>query len=184
MLCGTGSTVPTGTRARVLLTGSWPECPSATMTIRIESAAAGAAEEPRNTWLAMARGRRSRCPACGEGALFASYLKVTDRCSACGTELHHQRADDAPPYFTMVIVGHVVVGGVLALERAYAAAWIVHMLLWIPLTLGLSLWLLPQVKGALVGLQWALRMHGFGRGPDPGQPDPIPSTTSLSERGR
>ena len=61
----------------------------------------------------------------------------------------------------MVIVGHVVVGGVLMLERAVAPDIWVHMVLWLPLTLGLSLVLLPMVKGALVGLQWALRMHGF-----------------------
>jgi len=59
------------------------------------------------------------------------------------------------------------------LEQAYAPeAWI-HALIWVPLTLILSLSILPRVKGALVGLQWALKMHGFGTGPDPAQPDDI-----------
>ena len=62
----------------------------------------------------------------------------------------------------MVIVGHVVIAGVLVLEKAYAPPSWVHLALWLPLTVILSLWLLPRVKGALVGLQWALRMHGFG----------------------
>ena len=48
-----------------------------------------------------------QCPACGQGALYGKYLKVVDRCGTCGEELHHQRADDAPPYFTMIITGHV-----------------------------------------------------------------------------
>ncbi len=60
------------------------------------------------------------------------------------------------------IVGHVVIAGVLVLEKAYAPPSWVHLALWLPLTVILSLWLLPRVKGALVGLQWALRMHGFG----------------------
>jgi uncharacterized protein (DUF983 family) len=111
--------------------------------------------------------------ACGQGRLFGGYLKVEHACAACGTELHHHRADDAPPYFTMVIVGHVVVGGVLALERFAGPPYWLHLALWLPLTLALSLWLLPMVKGALVGLQWALRMHGFGTGPDPALPEPI-----------
>jgi len=102
------------------------------------------------------------CPACGEGAMFHAFLKVADRCPSCGEALHHQRADDAPPYVTMVIVGHIVIAGVLALEQAYAPAEWVHLVLWMPLTIGLSLFLLPRVKGALVALQWALRMHGFG----------------------
>lgn len=97
--------------------------------------------------------------------MFRAYLKVADRCPACGEDLSHQRADDAPAYFTMVVVGHVVVGGVLALERALAPeAWL-QLALWLPLTAAMTLWLLPRTKGSLVGLQWALRMHGFGNDP-------------------
>ena len=115
----------------------------------------------RSVWTALWRGVRCRCPACGSGRAFRAYLKVVDRCDACGEDLSHQRADDAPAYFTMLIVGHIVVGGVLMLERSVAPDIWVHMLLWLPLTVGLSLTLLPMVKGGLVGLQWALRMHGF-----------------------
>jgi uncharacterized protein (DUF983 family) len=93
--------------------------------------------------------------------MFWRYLKVADACPHCGEELHHHRADDAPAYFTIVIVGHIVVGLVLAVEIAYRPALWVHAALWLPLTVILTLVLLPMVKGALVGLQWALRMHGF-----------------------
>lgn len=127
---------------------------------------------PRDTGQAMWRGTLAKCPSCGEGHLYRAYLKVADTCDHCGEELHHQRADDAPPYFTMVIVGHVVVGGVLMLEKNVAPPTWVHMALWLPLTVGLSLWLLPRVKGALVGLQWSLRMHGFGGETDDPMPDP------------
>src|SRR4026208_59474 len=58
-------------------------------------------------------------PACGKGAMFPRYLEVADTCPACGEELHHHRADDAPPYFTIIIVGHVVVSLLLAVEMAY-----------------------------------------------------------------
>jgi len=129
---------------------------------------------PRDVWRAMLRGFGMRCPRCGEGRLFRSFLKVADQCPACGEELHHQRADDAPAYFTIVIVGHVVVGGALSLERAYAPATWVHLAIWLPLTLIGSLWLLPRVKGTLVGLQWALRMHGFGGEADRVEPPPAP----------
>jgi uncharacterized protein (DUF983 family) len=125
-----------------------------------EAKAAGA--EPRSIQTSLLRGLCQSCPACGKGSLYRAYLKIADTCPACGEELHHQRADDAPPYFTMLIVGHVVVAGVLVLERAFAPPGWVHMALWLPLTVFLSLYFLPRVKGALVGLQWALRMHGFG----------------------
>jgi len=116
---------------------------------------------PRDVVRAMWRGFSQRCPACGKAGLFRSYLKVRDACPNCGEELHHHRTDDAPPYFTIFIVGHVIVGGVLALERALAPATWVHLALWLPLTLLGSLLLLPRIKGTLVGLQWALYMHGF-----------------------
>jgi uncharacterized protein (DUF983 family) len=93
--------------------------------------------------------------------MFRRYLKVADACPHCGEELHHHRADDAPPYFTIVIVGHIVVGLVLAVEMAYRPPLWVHAALWLPLTLILTLVVLQVVKGALVALQWALLMHGF-----------------------
>jgi uncharacterized protein (DUF983 family) len=111
---------------------------------------------------------RSVWPAmCGTGRLFSAFLKVAHACPTCGTELHHQRADDAPPYFTMFIVGHVVIALLLIVERNYQPAMWIHLALWLPLTTAMSLWLLPRIKGALIAQQWALRMHGFGT-PTPG----------------
>lgn len=150
------------------------------MTVEIKSTGTGSSQDgSRDVMTAMMDGFRHRCPSCQSGPLYESYLKVTDTCTNCGTELHHHRADDAPPYFTIFLVGHFIVGGVLALERAFAPEAWVHAAIWVPLTLVLSLLFLPRVKGALVGLQWALRMHGFGSGRDPADPDPIaPSPTS------
>jgi uncharacterized protein (DUF983 family) len=116
----------------------------------------------RDVWRALRRGFGQRCPSCGRGALFGKYLKVSDVCPSCGEELHHHRADDAPPYFTILVVGHIIVGGLLAMERALAPPGWVQAAVWLPLTLILTLLLLPRVKGALIGLQWALYMHGFG----------------------
>jgi uncharacterized protein (DUF983 family) len=140
----------------------------------------GAAARPsRDTQTAVLRGLKQVCPACGKGSLFTKYLKVADACPSCGEELHHHRADDAPPYFTIMIVGHIVVGGVLWLENTFQPSTWVHAAIWIPMTLVMSLLLLPRVKGGLVGFQWALRMHGFDdKGRDPALPDPIEDKTS------
>lgn len=122
-----------------------------------------AAAAPRDLGLAVRRGFIGRCPNCGRGKLFRSYLKVNSRCPVCNEDLSHQRADDAPPYLTMLIVGHVIVAGVLAAEDMFPQSplWL-DALIWLWLTVLLSLALLPRIKGALVGYQWALRMHGFG----------------------
>ena len=122
---------------------------------------------PRNWKAAIARGASGRCPNCGAGKLFRAYLKVNDHCAVCGEEFHHQRADDAPPYVTMFVVGHIVIGSLLAVETLTEniPMW-VHMLIWPLLAAGLCLLLLPPVKGALIALQWALRMHGFETAPE------------------
>lgn len=110
----------------------------------------------------MRRGLRKRCPCCGAGAIFRAYTAVNAQCGACGLALHHQRADDAPPYFTVLVVGHLVVPLCLLAEQIYGPPVWLQLAIWLPLTLGLSLSLLPRIKGALIGLQWANGMHGFG----------------------
>ena len=57
---------------------------------------------------ALLNGLRQRCPQCGEGKLFRSYLKVSEACPACGEALHHHRADDMPAYLTVLIVAHLI----------------------------------------------------------------------------
>jgi uncharacterized protein (DUF983 family) len=115
----------------------------------------------RDLWRAMQRGFRFRCPNCGEGDLFRAYLKTHEQCSVCGQDFHHHRADDLPAYLVIVIVGHIIVPGILTVERNFAWSYLAHMAVWLPLTFGMSLALLQPVKGAIVGLQWAFRMHGF-----------------------
>ncbi len=120
------------------------------------------ARTPRPVLPAMMRGLRARCPHCGEGRLFRSFLKTVDRCQVCGEELHHHRADDLPAYLVVVLVGHLVIGAFMGVEAATNLSTWQHLAIWVPLTIALALGLLRPVKGAVVGLQWALYMHGFG----------------------
>ena len=98
------------------------------------------------------RGLRGKCPACGAGKLFCGYLKVVDACSACGTPVGLARADDAPPYLTILLVGHIVVPSMLWLERAQMPPLWVHSAIWVPLTLALCLAFLRPLKGATLGV--------------------------------
>lgn len=115
----------------------------------------------RNIGKSAVRGFLLKCPNCGSGKLFGKFLKVNDHCPACSEALHHHRADDAPPYFTIFIAGHILVPIMMAVEIAYRPSMWLHTLLWLPLTLLLCYWLLPRVKGALIGYQWSIHMHGF-----------------------
>lgn len=139
------------------------------------------AQPARSVWTAMLRGARCRCPNCGEGRLFGRFLKAQPACEVCGEELHHQRADDFPPYITMFIVGHIVVWLILVAELRWNWPVWAHAATWPLLTVGLSLGLLQPVKGAVIGLQWALRMHGFGE--EAGDPEETLRPVTLREPG-
>ncbi|CAN5233177.1 DUF983 domain-containing protein [soil metagenome] len=117
----------------------------------------------RSLW----RGFRQRCPHCGEGHLFRAFLKPVAACPVCGEDLSHQRADDFPPYVTIVIVGHILVPSMLATMLLVDLPVAVNLAIWLPLTLIATIALLQPVKGAIIGLQWALRMHGFDGSANP-----------------
>jgi uncharacterized protein (DUF983 family) len=122
----------------------------------------------RDVWTAIKRGFRGRCPRCGEGKLFRAFLKTADHCSVCGLDFTPHRADDLPAYLVIVIVGHIVVPMALMIETNYAPPVALQLAIYLPITLAASLLLLQPVKGAVVGMQWALRMHGFDeRNPEP-----------------
>jgi uncharacterized protein (DUF983 family) len=127
----------------------------------IEAATPVRGGRPTGAGQALWCGFRGRCPACGEGRMFRAFLKVADACPSCGEELHHHRADDFPAYLVIVIVGHILIPIVLAVETNYAPAYWVHWALWLPITLGSTLGLLQPVKGAVVAIQWFGGMHGF-----------------------
>jgi uncharacterized protein (DUF983 family) len=135
----------------------------------------GGDQGQRSVWQAMARGFMGRCPHCGEGKLFHAFLKVNDHCEACGEAYHHHRADDLPAYLVIVIVGHIVVSKFVLVQATLDLPMWAHMAIWGPLTLFLSVALLQPVKGAVVGLQWALRLHGFGGDTDDHFYAPSPS---------
>ena len=126
--------------------------------------------EKRDVWTALKRGFRGRCPRCGEGKLFRAFLKVDGNCALCGLDFTPHRADDLPAYLVIVIVGHIMVPTALLIETDFSPPVWLQLAIYLPLTLIASLALLQPVKGAVVGLQWALKMHGFDDDPPEGVP--------------
>ncbi|MGH7152851.1 MAG: DUF983 domain-containing protein [Acetobacteraceae bacterium] len=107
---------------------------------------------------ALGRGFFGRCPACGQTHLFNAFLRVVPECRNCGAPLGLARADDAPPYFTILIVAHIVIPTIVILQReASPAPWLMWAI-FVPLTLILTMGLMQPVKGATVGLMLRLNM--------------------------
>lgn len=114
---------------------------------------------------AMKRGMFGRCPHCGEGKLFRAFLKPVDGCANCGEDYTHQRADDLPAYLSIVLVGHIVIGGFMMTDMVWTLSDWTHIAIWTPITLALAFGTIQPIKGAVIGLQWGARMHGFGGNP-------------------
>lgn len=126
-----------------------------------------AAQQQRPMRLSLWRGWNRRCPNCGGGAMFDGYLTVRDDCDICGETLSHHRADDAPAWLTMIVVGHLIAPLMLSVYQITdLPAW-AHAVFWPLVALAGVLVLLPRIKGGIVAFQWAHRMHGFDERHDP-----------------
>ena len=112
---------------------------------------------------AIIRGWKRTCPKCGSGPLMNGYLKVNDECAVCAQELYHQRADDGPAYITILVSGHILAPLMLIVFELFRPDPIVLSVGFSIIFIAMALYLLPRLKGALVGLQWAKRMHGFSK---------------------
>lgn len=124
-------------------------------------------DAPPSLLLGLKRGLAQRCPECGKGKLYRAYLKVEPVCAVCGHDLARYPADDGPAYFTILIVGHLVVAPLLF----FPFMWQTDPLLIVPATLipllALTLLLLPRIKGAFIGALWFLglkRLRDEARG--------------------
>jgi uncharacterized protein (DUF983 family) len=119
----------------------------------------------RSVLTGMLRGFAERCPNCGKGKLFRAYLKPVEQCAACGHELGLYRADDGPAYFTILIVGHLVIAPLLFFSWIWEASlWATLPATLIPLAV-VTLALLPRVKGAFIGVLWSHGQRGDEHGP-------------------
>jgi uncharacterized protein (DUF983 family) len=105
----------------------------------------------------LTRGFGRTCPRCGRGRLFRRYLALREGCPACGLAFDSIRADDAPAYFTIFIVGHIVVSLYLALQNSLPHEPWVQATIWLPTTTILCLLLLPPIKGATMAVIFKTR---------------------------
>lgn len=113
-----------------------------------------------STLTAICRGALGRCPRCGQGRLLHHYLKMVDRCSVCSEPFGHYRTDDAAPWLTILVVGHVTVPIILICEMNFQLPLALAFAIYLPLIVGLTLLLLPRCKGVMAAALWATKAEG------------------------
>lgn len=94
------------------------------------------------------------CPRCGQGRLFAGVLKPADKCIACGLDYTFIDSGDGPAVFVILIIGFLVTAMAMALQASLNPPIWVHLLIWVPTILILSLWGLRFAKGVMISLQY------------------------------
>jgi uncharacterized protein (DUF983 family) len=107
---------------------------------------------------AIGRGMLGHCPACGKSHLFNGFLRVVTECRNCGAPLGLARADDAPPYLTILVTGHVVIPVMFMVDRMSDLSTWTMSAIFLPLTFFMALGLLRPIKGGTVGVMLTLNM--------------------------
>jgi uncharacterized protein (DUF983 family) len=102
-------------------------------------------------------GLACRCPACGKGGLFKSYLKLNEACPVCGFDLRKADPGDGAAVFVILIVGGIVAFLTLYLQLSLSPPVWVLLAVSLPLTVGLGLVLAPVFKSLLVTAQFHFR---------------------------
>jgi uncharacterized protein (DUF983 family) len=126
----------------------------------LEGRSGDPASDGRRLAIVIRRALMGRCPNCGQGKLFASYLKQVDSCAVCGEQYGHIRSDDAAPWLTILVVGHIAVPIVFAAERLTSWPIWVAMTVWPAFALALGLVVLPRAKAVLLSVIWAIQAPG------------------------
>jgi uncharacterized protein (DUF983 family) len=94
------------------------------------------------------------CPRCGKGPLFAGYLTLAPKCSACDLDYSVFDPGDGPAVFVILIVGAIVAAGALYVEFTFHPPYWVHAVIWLPAITILTFALLRLAKSTLVVLQY------------------------------
>jgi len=117
------------------------------------------ATRPR-IWPAILKGAQRRCPNCGSPGIFTGYLRLRDACETCGLPASSYRTDDAPPYISLMIVGHIIAPLMLLADAVFGWSGMTQALVWAPIALALVALVLPLSKGAVLAVQWVNGIKG------------------------
>ncbi len=102
-----------------------------------------------------------RCPRCGQGRLFVGFLNTVPVCAICGLEIAKHDSGDGPAVFLIFLLGAVIVPLAVWTDFAFSPPFWLHALIWMPVTLGVTVGLLRPAKALVIILQYRHRRADF-----------------------
>ncbi len=105
------------------------------------------------------RGALRRCPQCGKGNLFQSYLKRREFCDHCGESFEGLEAEDGPTCLTIAITAHLVIPLLILLESKTSLSYAMESFILCLFTIICVLLILPIAKGAFIAFLWLIRKN-------------------------
>lgn len=102
------------------------------------------------------------CPRCGRGRLFAGVLKLAPACPNCGLDYGKLDVGDGAVVPALMAIGFVIVGAAIWVEFTFNPPFWVHVLLWPPATLALTVGMTRALKGFFAAEQFRTRRSELG----------------------
>lgn len=118
----------------------------------------------------VAAGLKGLCPRCGAKTLFVGMIKFAPRCRACGLDFDTFNVGDGPAAFLTLIIGTLVCIAAISFELAVSPPWWLHVIIWVPVTIGLVIVSLRVAKGMLIASEYRNRAEEGHIRRDPPQP--------------
>ncbi|MEM1376188.1 MAG: DUF983 domain-containing protein [Pseudomonadota bacterium] len=104
-------------------------------------------------------GLRGKCPRCGDGDLFAGFLKVAEKCTACDLDFSFSDSGDGPAFFVMSGASLAAMGFVLWMEFSVGAPYWLNGILSVGFLLLISILPLRPLKGLMIAQQYVKNAH-------------------------
>jgi uncharacterized protein (DUF983 family) len=90
------------------------------------------------------------CPECGAKTMFAGPARFADRCGNCGLDYAGFNVGDGPAALLTLVIGALIIVLAIIVDMAFRPPFWVHVLIWVPVTVALTIWSLRVAKGALL----------------------------------
>lgn len=97
---------------------------------------------------------RGLCPRCGAKTLFAGIASFAPECRACQLDFSAFNVGDGPAAFLTLGVGALITILAVTLDLAVEPPFIVHAILWIPITALAVAGSLRFAKGLLLAIEY------------------------------